>query len=307
LETFALLKKYAANGDGFVRMTEEDLNRLRNVLVEMLADFHRLCEDNHLTYLLTGGSALGAQRDGQIIPWDDDIDVLMPRADYEKLAELVEQTYPEKYWVQNLHTCDRFDLNFAKLRKYGTAYVELYEPAPDKAGICIDVYPLDAAPDNRLARVFHGLVDEALYLAASCVRMHQKKDRLLTYIKDERLSGIIRFKCFLGKLLLSRKDPRSWYLRCEKWAGRLRRHNTGYLAVSSGRKHYFGEMYKRERILPPRPIAFAGGMYYAAKDNDYLLRILYGDDYMTPHKEGQKESHALLALSFETKRSSTNE
>lgn len=298
LKTFARLKEYAATGEGFVHLSDGEMARLHSVLVDMLADFHRLCSDHGLTYMLTGGSALGAARCGGIIPWDDDIDIAMPRADYEQLAGIVAREYADRYWVQSLATSEKCDLNFIKLRKLGTKYVELYEPEPEKAGICLDIFPLDDAPDNPLVRVLHGLVDEALFLAASCVRMYQKRERLLKHIKDERLSGTIRLKCLLGRLLSSRKAPRKWYFRCESWCRRLNDPNSRYLVVSCGRGHYFGELYERSKILPPSPTVFQGQESYLPGDNHHLLSVLYGENYLKVPDDARRETHALLELSF---------
>lgn len=298
-KTFAGLKEYAATGEQFRQLTPEDFKKLHNVLLEILCDFHNICEDNHLTYFLTGGSALGAKRDQGFIPWDDDIDVIMPREDYERLAQAVSCQYADKYWVQNLQSSTRYDLNFSKLRKLGTEFLELYETDPDQAGICLDVYPLDDTHTNAIARLFYGIADEMLFLISSCVRMYQKKDKLLEYIKDKKLVRMIKVKSMIGRLFSNRKNPRNWYFRCESWCKSVKNKESKYVTVSCGRGHFFGEMYERDKLFPPVLTEFEGKQVYVARDNDYLLNVLYGPEYMTPPAVGRRESHALLALAFE--------
>ena len=74
--------------------TEE---RLKNILLKMLDQFILICKEYNLKYTLLGGSVLGAVRHGGIIPWDDDIDIGMPRNDYEKLLSIADNVFGTKY------------------------------------------------------------------------------------------------------------------------------------------------------------------------------------------------------------------
>ena len=298
IKTFQKLKRNAAINTSLKRLNDDELKRLQKCLLAMLDDFHSLCLRNNLRYFLTGGNALGLERNQGFIPWDDDIDVIMPREDYEKLAECVQREMSESYWVQGLETSAVHDLNFLKFRKLGTKYIELFEPEPDKAGICIDVFPLDNVYDNKLKAFLYGLINEGLYLAASCVRMHQKKDRLLLYINDESLTKAIRLKSFIGSILDRKSNPRFWYILCEKWSKMVKENQSKKVVVSCGRGHYFGEQYEKDRIFPLKESNFEGHKVLTANDNVYLVKVLYGSDYMTPHPAGEREAHSLLELDF---------
>ena len=70
---------------------------IKNILLNMLDKFILICKEHNLKYTLLGGSVLGAIRHGGIIPWDDDIDIGMPRADYEKLLSIAEKVFGTKY------------------------------------------------------------------------------------------------------------------------------------------------------------------------------------------------------------------
>ena len=69
-------------------MTQEDIQRLQNIQLMIMDEIHRVCVENHLSYYMIGGTALGAIRHGGFIPWDMDIDIAMPREDYEKFISI---------------------------------------------------------------------------------------------------------------------------------------------------------------------------------------------------------------------------
>ena len=78
-----------ANNDSLSIVTDEQLAKIKLVLLEIMDDIHATCERHQLQYVLCGGSCLGAVRHKGFIPWDDDIDIGMPRPDYERFLDLV--------------------------------------------------------------------------------------------------------------------------------------------------------------------------------------------------------------------------
>lgn len=136
----------------------EYLNQLHNTLLEILDVVVEICEKNDLTYFLAYGSCLGAVRHKGFIPWDDDIDICMPRVDYQKFMEICKKDLPHKYYFQNMETDDRYWLMFGKIRKKGTLFIERYVDNrifdKEKQGIFIDIFPLEGIVkvDKRLLR-----------------------------------------------------------------------------------------------------------------------------------------------------------
>lgn len=119
------------------------MNELQECLLEMLKEFVRVCNKNDLQYFLIGGTALGAVRHKGFIPWDDDIDVAMPRKDYEKFLKL-QSEFADKYFIQSFRTDKKYILNYAKLRNSNTTYIEnFYATMQINHGVWIDIFPLD--------------------------------------------------------------------------------------------------------------------------------------------------------------------
>ena len=123
-------------------MVDEKL--LKSKLTDMLGWFHNFCVDNDLTYYALGGTMLGAARHQGFIPWDDDVDVGMPRSDYERLSELMKgKTFAGKYVFEDPSTSAKeFNYPFSKIYDTETTLVE-NNRYRIKRGIFIDVFPYD--------------------------------------------------------------------------------------------------------------------------------------------------------------------
>lgn len=116
---------------------------------EILELFIRLCTKLGLAYYLVCGTALGAVKYQGFIPWDDDVDVAMPRQDYERFLEQAPALLPEGMFLQNYRTDLAFPQIFSKLRNSNTTYIEKSAAGlPINHGIYIDIFPLDGYPED---------------------------------------------------------------------------------------------------------------------------------------------------------------
>ena len=122
------------------------LKERQNVCLETLLFFHDYCEKHNIPYCLAFGSLIGAVRHHGFIPWDDDIDVHVPRPDYERLMSTFEDS-TGRFKLITCFNCDEYLLPFPKLLNCKTAMIlpngELFEQ-----GIGIDLFPLDALPSD---------------------------------------------------------------------------------------------------------------------------------------------------------------
>jgi lipopolysaccharide cholinephosphotransferase len=128
------------------------LSKIWKIELEILDKFDDFCKKNKLKYSLAYGTLLGAVRHAGFIPWDDDIDVIMPRADYEYL--LTNWDIPD-YILQNKRTNNDFNQNFTKIRKDHTAFLqdEHEKNVSYHTGIFIDVFPGDRVAPKGKARL----------------------------------------------------------------------------------------------------------------------------------------------------------
>lgn len=130
---------------------EVTLKRVQQEELSILKDFINLCDANDITYFGIAGTGIGAIRHGGFIPWDDDIDVAMPRKDYEKFIRIAKKEYADKYIILNGEEYENYPLLTTRWVKRGTVFIE--EPLKDilgcPFGIFLDIYPLDNIPDDE--------------------------------------------------------------------------------------------------------------------------------------------------------------
>jgi lipopolysaccharide cholinephosphotransferase len=127
------------------------LTEIRAIQLEILAAFDRLCRSHELSYYLAYGTLLGAVRHSGYIPWDDDVDVMMPRADYDRLPDVFANASPAHLDLGSPGTQPDWPFPYAKISDDRT---ELWEPLEDPLplGVNIDVFPVDALPRSRRVR-----------------------------------------------------------------------------------------------------------------------------------------------------------
>lgn len=125
------------------------MNALQKAEFEILREFVRICDELRLTYFLVCGTALGAVKYGGFIPWDDDIDVALPRKDYEIFCERAQSFLPEHLFLQNHRTESVYPRIYSKIRNSNTTYIEkTTSNLPMNHGVYIDVFPLDGYPSE---------------------------------------------------------------------------------------------------------------------------------------------------------------
>lgn len=126
-----------------------EMKKVWAVEMELLNKLLEVCKKHDLRIWAEGGTLLGAVREHGFIPWDDDIDMAMPREDFNRLRELANDEFKTPYFFQCGYT-DLFPSGMAKLRKDGTSAIEKENIFKNQhQGIFIDIFPLDVIPDNK--------------------------------------------------------------------------------------------------------------------------------------------------------------
>ncbi|MBP3495884.1 MAG: LicD family protein [Clostridia bacterium] len=128
----------------------EKMKKVWAVELDLLKEFDRVCTKHNLAYFMNGGTLLGAVRHGGFIPWDDDVDVIMPRQDYDKLWEIAKNEFKEPYFFQTALTEKRFFRAHAQLRRSDTTgFIELDREKDINKGIFLDIFVLDGVPGTE--------------------------------------------------------------------------------------------------------------------------------------------------------------
>ena len=146
------------------------MNEIQKVIFDMFLEFKSVCEKLNLKWYLINGSALGAVKYGGFIPWDDDMDVGLPRKDYEIFIKEAQKLLPEYIFVQNAMSDKNFPHVYTKLRNSNTTFIECGVKRLDmNHGIYLDVFPLDYFPDDLGEQKKIMRKEKLLYWKTVCV------------------------------------------------------------------------------------------------------------------------------------------
>lgn len=266
-------------------MSGSTLQAHQTVLLELLTEFDRICCANDIGYVLFAGSALGAVRHQGFIPWDDDLDVAMLRADYERFLQIAPQYLGEKYYLQGEFS-PHWPMFFSKLRKNGTACMERFIPRDEAMhqGIYMDIFPVDNLSDCGFVR--------KLQFAASKVVIAKGLSRR-GYLTDSKGK-----KLFMSLCKLVPMAPLSKLARLDR-KPQTRQVHTFFGAASKYEKNVFPRQWFTERTVAEFERQ-AIPVSAHAKD---MLTLIYGD-FMTlpPEEERRCKVHGVIvdtACSYE--------
>lgn len=256
------------------------LLKLQQTELEILKTFDTLCSQYDLTYFITAGTLLGAVRHQGFIPWDDDIDVVMPRKDFDRLSVVCREHLPEKYFYQSRKTDANYPFFFAKIRKNGT---RVTEPTLNKiamhTGIYIDIFPLDVCPrSDRGGRTYFKWTEQL-----QCAVMAKvNPDFSCGYTK--------RYMRLIHNLL--RRLPRRLldFLWCTTRIVIRFLCGDKRLSTACASHGYPRETYEASWFSAAVPLRFHDGSFPAPFAWDRLLQNMYGD-YMTPPEENNRAGH----------------
>ncbi len=284
----SIVKKAEAAGQAGERLTDAQVKELQGVLLEILDDTVQICKKYHLTYILIGGTAIGALRHQGFIPWDDDIDIAMPHRDYNKFVKIVRSKYRDKYSVIHPKDADNCGRIIPKIRLNGTTYQTILEKDLKDPGIFIDIYLIENAFDNKALRQVQGFVDLAFGLLLSCRRIYAGRDFYSQYYRDFSKDAIeFRIRKVIG-FFISFASLNTWARWTDFWYSICRDRNSEYVSIPSDDYHFFGEMYKRADLLNTKEVDFEGRKLTVSRNCEEYLTRRYGN-YMEIPPEDKRE------------------
>lgn len=256
------------------------MNRLQEELVSILESFIKICEEQKLTWFLVNGSALGAEKYSGFIPWDDDMDVAMPRKDYEIFCQKANDLLPAHLFLQNYKTEKAFPFFYSKLRNVNTTFVEEGVQHLDIChGIYIDVFPIDGYPDGKLSQV-----------------ILNGKWKILSSMQFCGFENRVNLKKRVLRFLGYHKKTAKTLSRMEKTARKY--HNTKQLCDYGDR--YGKGRYAKEIYEQLKSASFEHLQVYIPAATDEYLRHKYGNWKAELPKEQQKSHHHTVVCDLDT-------
>lgn len=261
-------------------MKEIDSEEYKHIILEILVAFDRFCSENDLRYYMMGGTILGAVRHGGFIPWDDDIDVAMPRPDYERFLSLVGDTPIGHYRVNYVDNTDRYVYPFIKMCDMRTYLFEHRRIDCRESGAFIDIFPIDGfSPDKRSwkSHISH----------LRLLRAFNKYAGTGILKSDKPLATLPRlFIVMIVKLI----GCRHLIHRIDSLAKKYPYDDSEYIGVSVW-GYGIKEIILKSVFEPSERLPFEGHKLSASKNADVYLRNLYNDYMKLPPVEKRSGKH----------------
>lgn len=258
--------------------------RLWDTEQEILDVIHEVCEKHNLRYSLAWGTLIGAIRHQGFIPWDDDVDIMMPREDYDKLMELWPSLGLSDYIMEDYHTDNGYVNNFAKVRKNHTTFLqdEAERERGHHKGVFVDIFPGDRRAPGKVSGIIQ-------YIACAINLLYSRG----------YTSGSVGMIGKVERILLktNRKNYFKRKLKAEKWMTRWNSCNTEFIfpcTIQCCRQFYPADLFEELIDVP-----FNGKQYKSVRKYDEYLRISYGNYMEFPPEEERVWKHHPIIVDFE--------
>ena len=264
-----------------------NLRPLWDALLDVYKVFSEICERHGLRYCADTGTALGAVRHSGFIPWDDDMDVQMPRPDYEKFVEFVQKELPEGLAWLDRFNCPDYDNAFGKVIVTDRALVDRVASESGLKlgqGIFLDVFPMDGYPDSPIARRWRKIQN---YLVGFRAKYNEGWDGTKT------LKSRIAF--LIGAALLPfNYKIHDYREQVEFYERRARRYPFGatQMCVSIGCAQYADDKpYPFALFGQPQKVRFDKGYMMVQERVEEYLKWMFGNYMLLPPPEKRKGAH----------------
>ncbi len=256
-----------------MNLTAEQLQELKNCERDMLERFVDICNKHGIKYFVQGGTLLGTVRHSGFIPWDDDVDVSLPRDEYERFLKVAPKELPDYYFLQTKDTDPEYPNNFAKIRDSRTTFLETSaRKLKINHGAYIDIFPLDNYPRGFKAKIYElkkklltWRINKAFYLPNMSLK--SKIVTIITMILFPSLKGAIEKR---EKLFVSVPPSERVINNSGAWLSK--------------------EIIPKEWVQDCIEMEFEGISVNVSDKYDEWLTYVYGD-YMSLPPENQRVGH----------------
>ena len=270
-------------------ISNKDLRKAQLLMLKILKEVHKICEENNIKYFLSDGTLIGAIRHQGFIPWDDDLDIGMLREDYEKFCKIAPQILSENFILQNFQTDKGYGLQFGKVILKNTVWIEKVAKNTNRqwSGIYIDIFPYDNITENKkiqkLINRLYIFIQELILIKFKYINIsnYESMAKKLKYV----LKKI--YLCTISKKLLI-------YIRdsiCKRYLNKSKTLVTKY----GGNFYKNQNPYNFYKDLTLQN--FEDTSFYIPKNYDKILKNLYGNYMEIPPIEKQRQ-HGIEYFDF---------
>lgn len=270
-------------------ISNNDLRKAQLLMLKILKEVHKICEENNIKYFLSDGTLIGAIRHQGFIPWDDDLDIGMLREDYEKFCKIAPQILSENFILQNFQTDKGYGLQFGKVILKNTVWIEKVAKNTNRqwSGIYIDIFPYDNITENKKMQK---LINRLYIFIQGLILIKFKYINISNYESmAKKLKYVLKkiYLCTISKKLLI-------YIRdsiCKRYLNKSKTLVTKY----GGNFYKNQNPYNFYKDLTLQK--FEDTSFYIPKNYDKILKNLYGNYMEIPPIEKQRQ-HGIEYFDF---------
>jgi len=265
------------------------MKKLHDTELEIMDAIAYACEKLNLKYVIFFGTLLGAVRHKGFIPWDDDIDVVMPREDYEVFIAEAHKYMDDKFFVQHYTTEKNTNVLWTKVRNKNTLFLEEETKDSDIChGIFVDIFPFDRIKAGKLNSRIEYLKRILFTMVCGCYSQH--------YINSITSAGKRKIAMLIRKFICERKAINEFMLQEENRRRKLNKKGDDCYFI-----HFFENRgtLTYDQIFESADYEFEDRVLKGSKNCEMCLTQLYGQSYMQLPPEEKRITHKPLSIRFE--------
>lgn len=270
-----------------LKLDQEKFDHVKEIQLEILLEFDRICKENNIHYNIYYGTMLGAIRHQAFIPWDDDIDLAMTRENYDKFLDIYEETLAKDYFVQTYESDPDYPRQFIRIRKNGTKYLQrYYENFDIHHGVFIDVFPFDHVYKDQANEKYRYRYLKVLNRLNIIKHFGVKADS--STIKKsiqksiDRIIPTLGLKKHIRKVMIKRNQSNLDYMTD--------------MTLTSDPDILENYLIKKEEFLDSIMVEFENHLFPVPRNYDQCLTKMYGDYMKYPPKEERVPHHEVVEI-----------